>query len=57
MIDNNQQNKLNEHLRTFEELFSPDKKNMIFCVMTFFIILFCALLRGGKGTGSIIGLD
>jgi len=57
MIDNNQQKKSNEHIRTFEELFNPDKKNMIFCVMTFFIILLCALLRGGKGTGSIIGLD
>lgn len=30
---------------------------MIFCIASYFIILFSALLRGGKATSSLIGIE
>ncbi len=45
-----------ENPKSFWELASVYKKNIIFCFFAFFIVFSTSILRGGKGIQSIIGI-
>lgn len=44
-------------VKSFDELIEPYKKNLILCVSIYFLILFVALIRGGEGFESLIGIN
>lgn len=44
-------------LKSFDTLIKPYKKNLILCISIYLLILFVALIRGGEGFNSLIGIN